>query len=115
MADANMQNFAERLTRINKHHARLSQGHVTTVNNDGLIVVKPRRNTFRFPWRSLMYTAALLLVFKSVVFMSLGQEAYDARVDKLRDGTVVEQMGAFIMQAEPATIGISGIFASLVE
>ena len=47
--------------------------------------------------------------------MSLGQEAYDARVDKLRSGTIVEQMGAFVMQAEPATIWISEFFASLVE
>lgn len=115
MADANMHNFAERLSRINKHHAQIARGHVTTVNKDGLIVVKPRRQVHRFPWRGLMFTLALVMVFKGAIFMSLGQEAYDLRVENLRAGTFVEQMGAFVMQADPATIWISEFFASFLK
>ena len=64
MADVNMQNFADRLSRINKHHTQIAQGHVTAVNEDGLIVVKPRGQMHRFPWRGLMYALALMLLFK---------------------------------------------------
>lgn len=107
MADANMQNFDQRLRRISKQHRKLAGGYVTSVNHDGLIIARPRRHGPRFPWKGLMLTAAMFLLFKGFLFASLGEITYEERVAKLRAGTVVEQAGAFAMQADPATLWVS--------
>ena len=115
MADANLQDFGKRLRRIDRRHRKMAHGYVTSINHDGLIVARPRRRAPRFPWKGLMLTAALLLLFKGFLYMSLGGITYDARVERLSQGTVVEQAGAFVMQADPATLWISGQINSLVK
>lgn len=101
MADINLHKFDKRLQRIDKRHRRLCCGYVTSVNHDGLIIARPRPQEKRFPWVGLALIVAGMLVFKGVLFAHLGQEAYNANVSKLSDGTVVEKFGAYIMAADP--------------
>jgi len=115
MADANLQNFDNRLRRISRRHRKMAVGYVTSVNHDGLIIARPRRHAPRFPWKGMMLTVTLLLLFKGFLYLSLGAITYDSRVEKLQEGTVIEQAGAFAMQADPATRWIAAQIQSLLN
>lgn len=95
--------FDKRLKRIVRRHDRMARGVVKTVNADGLIVARPRLYKPRFPLKGLIVLIAAGFIFKGFLFASLGETAYAERVASLRDGTVMEQAGAWVMQADPAT------------
>lgn len=107
MSNTQTQHFDKRLRRIHRHHRKLSHGYVTSVNHDGLIIARPRRHGPRFPWKGLMVTVALFLLFKGFLFANLGAATFGERVEKLNSGTIVEKAGAFAMQADPATLWIA--------
>ncbi len=107
MANANMKDYSQRISRIMKQHNKLSKGFVTTVNQNGLIEMRPRRQARSFPWRGLMLTLLLLMMFKAYVYISLGPSVYNSRVNGLRNGTIIEQAGAFLMQEDPVTVWVT--------
>lgn len=115
MADAQSQIFDKRLRRITRRHRRLSHGYVTSVNHDGLIIARPRRYGPRFPWKGLMVTVALFLLFKGFLYANLGEATYNERVAKLHEGTIAEKVGAYAMQADPATLFIGQQLAPLLR
>ena len=115
MANANLQNFDSRLRRISRRHRKMATGYVTSVNHDGLIIARPRRHAPRFPWKGMTLTIVLLLLFKGFLYLNLGGITYDARVEKLKEGTVIEQAGAFAMQADPATVWVAAQLQSLLN
>ena len=43
MSAYQFEEFERRMRRINRRHTKLSHGYVTQVNDDGLVVAKPRR------------------------------------------------------------------------
>ncbi len=103
MAQANVP-FDKRLKRIVRRHDRIqSAGAVKTVTSDGLIVARPRVYRPRFPLKGLLAIVVMGFLFKGVVYASLGTEAYADRIAALQQGSVMEQAGAWIMQADPAT------------
>lgn len=109
MADANLQSFDKRLRRIDKRHKKLAKGYVHTIGHDGLIMSTPRRRVERrFPLRGLLLVAIGVFAFKGFLYAQLGGATYTQRVDKLAAGTPVEQIGAYMMQAEPATLWVAG-------
>lgn len=107
MADAKQIQFGQRLRRIDRHHRKLARGYVTTVNHDGLIIARPRRQTSLFPLRGLFLCLLILLAFKGFLYAHLGPAAYADRVALLESGTVVEKMGAYAMKADPVTLWVS--------
>lgn len=113
MRDANMQEFDDRMRRINRRHRKLSRGFVTMVNSDGLIVAKPARTRLGFPWRGLLLTLIALLTFKAMLYQQLGPQDYAARVASLQSGSVVDQIGAYAMTIDPVTVFIAGLLADL--
>lgn len=114
MAQANVP-FDKRLKRIVRRHDRMSSGGaVKTVTSDGLIVARPRVYKPKFPLKGLLAIVVLGFLFKGFVFASLGAEQYAERVASLKEGSVMEQAGAWIMQPDPATVMIAeGIGAIL--
>ncbi|NNK68468.1 MAG: hypothetical protein HKO95_17220 [Rhodobacteraceae bacterium] len=110
MPDANMQDFYRRMDRITRHHRKLSQGYVTTMNEDGLIVAEPRTLRRIVPWRSLLFTLFVVMAFKGWLFASIGPAAYEARVISLQNGSLVMQAGAYVMTADPVTLWIATLF-----
>ena len=103
MAQANVP-FDKRLKRIVRRHDKIqSGGAVKTVTSDGLIVARPRVYRPRFPLKGLLAIIVLGFLFKGVIYATLGAEAYAERVTALQEGSVMEQAGAWIMQADPAT------------
>ncbi len=108
MADANDVRFNSRLRQINRRHQKLSRGYVRLIEKDGMLVPMPqRRRQLGFPWRGLMVTITIFLVFKGALLAQLGEGTYNFRVAKIADGNVVEQFGAWIMQADPVSLWIA--------
>lgn len=103
MSDA-FQNFDSRLKKIHKTRVKLSRGYESFVGDDGLIVVKPRRQGWSFPFQGAFLLVAGFIGFKALILVTLGQPVFEDRVDTLRAGSFVEQMGAVIMQADPLTV-----------
>lgn len=115
MSAYQFEEFERRMRRISRRHTKLSQGYVTSVNDDGLVVAKPRRRGSRSTLRGLALIFIVIMVFKGALHAQLGATAYDERIDKLAGGNLVEQAGSWVMVADPITIWISANFVSLVR
>lgn len=113
MADAKQAQFGARLRKIDRTHRRLSKGYVTSINQDGLIIARPRRRVTATPLRGIFFALAILLAFKGFVYSQIGSSVYAERVDVLRGGTIVEQVGAYAMQADPVTKWIATQFSQI--
>ena len=107
MADAKQMQFGYRLKRIDKAHRKLAHGYVTSINHDGLIIARPARRSSGVPLRGLFLCLLVLLTFKGFVYAQIGGAAYADRVGLLENGTIVEQLGAYVMFADPATLWIA--------
>jgi len=107
--------FERRMRRINRRHTKLSQGYVTSINDDGLVVAKPKAKGRGTTVRGVLLMVAVIMVFKGVLHAQLGPQAYQERVGRLADGNIVEQAGAFVMTADPVTLWLSQSMTSLVR
>ena len=107
MANAKQMEFGARLNKIDRSHRQLAHGYVTSVNHDGLIIAKPSRQASRRPLRGVFMGLAVLLVFKAFVYAQIGSAAYAERIGLLEAGTIVEQIGAYVMHADPVTVWIA--------
>ncbi|MBS9715869.1 hypothetical protein ACFFUT_02095 [Pseudohalocynthiibacter aestuariivivens] len=114
MADLHLNSFEERNRRIVRRHKKMANGYVTSINQDGLIVAHPRRRAPNLPWKGFALTVVLFLLFKGFLYANLGPITYGERVDKLNQGTIVEQAGAFLMQADSVTIWFANEISRLV-
>lgn len=113
--DLNMKDFGKRVKRINKHHRKLANGYITSVNHDGLIIAKVRRSGPRFPWKGIALCFVAFFAFKGFLLSQLGEATYNTRVVSLQQGTVIEQAGAYAMSADPVTIMISDQIKSVLR
>lgn len=115
MSASQFDEFDRRMRRISRRHSKLSHGYVTTVNDDGMVVAKPKRKSRMGTLRSLALLFLVMVMFKGVLHARLGEADYQARIDSLAAGTTVEQAGAWVMFADPLTKYISGFASSLVR
>lgn len=113
--DTNMKDFGKRVKRINKHHRKLANGSIASVNHDGLIVARVRRTGPRFPWKGVALCFAAFFAFKGFLLSQLGEATYDQRVANLEEGTFVEEIGAYAMAADPVTVWVSGQIKTLLR
>ena len=107
--------FERRMRRISRRHTRLSQGYRTEVTGDNLVVAKPRRKKRMGTLRGLCIIFLTILIFKGFLHAELGAGAYSDRIERLAQGTIVEQAGAWVMTADPVTLWLSDIASSLVR
>lgn len=115
MAYAGSYKLEERLGRIEAQRRKIAKGAVYSVNQDGLIIAKPRRRGLRFPVRILAFAAASVILFKAVVYAAIGPASYTDRVSSLTDGTAVERFAAWVMTADSATIWLATQLRLLVS
>ncbi len=107
--------FDKRLKRIVRRHDRMaSSGAVKTVNADGLIVARPRVYKPKFPLKGILVLVILGFLFKGFLFAYLGEAEYANRVAGLSEGSMMEKVGAWVMQADPATMFLAGSIESLL-
>jgi len=107
MADAKQIQFGQRLRRIDRNHRQVSRGYVASMNHDGLVIARPRKQSSGFPLRGLFLCLLTLLAFKGFLFAQLGESVYTDRVALLQSGTIVEKVGAYAMKADPVTLWIA--------
>ena len=99
----------KRLNRVVRKHEKMKMnGVVHRVGRDGLIQSRPRMMRLQFPVKGLLLTAAFLIAFKSLLFAQIGTGNYEAKVETLRAGTMLERVGSFVMQEDPVTTALGG-------
>ena len=115
MSASQFDEFDRRMRRIHRRHSKLSQGYVTSVNDDGLVVARPKRRGGSGVARGIFIILAVVMLFKGVLHAQLGAAGYQDRVDALAAGSILEQAGAWAMYADPVTLWMSGHLSSLVR
>ncbi len=98
------QEFRGRVARLQSKHDGFSQGYAARVQSDGLIVIEPRKIRSRVSGKIFVLIIGAFLLFKAFLMAALGFDSYDERVAKLAGGNQVEQIGAVIMQSDPASV-----------
>ncbi len=106
--------FDKRLKRIVRRHDKMANGVVRTVGSDGLIVARPRSYTPRFPLKGILLLVVVGFLFKGFLFAGMGAETYNSRVGLLLQGSTVEKVGAWFLQADPATVYIGETISSVL-
>ncbi len=99
--------FNKRLSAITRRHDRMRNGVYHKLAKDGLIIAHPRRRAPRFPLKGLLLVLAAGFLFKAFLLVNLGSSTYAERVAQLQSGSFVEQGGAWLMQADPATVWLA--------
>ncbi|MDJ1006922.1 MAG: hypothetical protein QNJ13_03780 [Paracoccaceae bacterium] len=102
------------MNKINRRHQRLSRGYVMSVNHDGLIIAEPKARQSVIPWRGILFVLVGTLIVKGVMLAQIGEESYEARVATLASGNQVEQVGAYVLAADPITKWIAERVAPLL-
>ncbi|MFT7592973.1 MAG: hypothetical protein ACI8R4_000284 [Paracoccaceae bacterium] len=93
--------FDERLRRLERKHRAMSRGYTTHMRSDGLIVAKPRRAQVTISGKSILLFLLAFIAFKGFLVANLGALGYEERLDRLKNGTLIEKAGAFVMQIDP--------------
>ncbi|MGH1356332.1 MAG: hypothetical protein ACRBBS_14795 [Thalassovita sp.] len=106
MADS-FNDFDNRLTRISQNRAQMKHGYSLTVDRDGLIVARPKQRRTGFPLKLVLMFIVGFLSFKILLVSFLGLDTYEHRVSELQNGAMVEQAGAWFMQADPVTVQLA--------
>ena len=95
--------FLNRLDILGHKHQAMSRGYTTRMRDDGLIVVKPRRQKriMDFQLKGVVLLLLGFVFFKGFMLASVGPDTYSERVAILSNGTFVEQGCAWVMQVGP--------------
>jgi hypothetical protein len=96
--------FDERYRKVLDRHRELSRGYVTKLGKNGVIDHHPishYRDSIQL--KPLLLPIGLLFFLKACVVTILKEDVFTAQVALLREGTFIEQMGAFLMQMDPIT------------
>lgn len=99
--------FEKRLRKLARKERAMERGFTTQLRTDGLLIVKPKRRGAPISLRSVLLFLAAFIVFKAIAMAELGPATYGAHVAELSQGTVIEQAGAWVMQADPASVAVA--------
>lgn len=114
MVDRNLQNFYGRLGRIERIHD--AGGGFEADGTLGMSYYKARQRPLRRAGflGPLVLVAMTIIAIKAAVLASIGDARYEERIAALRSGTSVEQVGAYVLQADPLTVSVAGQFRKLI-
>jgi len=106
MADPNLRDFYGRVTRIEKARAKGSG-----LEAEGTL----GRSHYHRPYRSrrsvlkpIIFVLICAVGLKATIHFKVGAQSYDSRVAGLAAGEGIDRLGAFLMQADPVTLFVSG-------
>ena len=106
--------FDKRLKQIVRHHSKMSNGVVRSINAQGLIVAHPRMYIPSFPLKNLLVVLTTCFLLKGFLLAGLGEAAYAERVAELQTGSTIEQIGAGVMRSDPLTVILSNGIAAIL-
>jgi len=115
MAKTDMNEFEKRLSRIDKIHE--AGGAFEANGSLGRSYFDSTRPKSRraLPLRGLALLVAGILLVKGMMLAQIGAEEYAKRVANLADGNMVEQVGAWVLHADPATRYIASVISPLIH
>jgi hypothetical protein len=115
MVDRNRDDFQGRIGRIERIHDK--GGGFEADGTLGMTYYNARRRRARLPrWPlTLLVVLVVLLLLKAGLHVAIGGGAYDHRVAALRQGSKVEQIGAWLLQADPATLALAERMRRLLD
>ena len=114
MSDQGLKSFESRLAQIDKIHAAGGAFEATGALGRAYfdsVRPKPRKH---LPLRAIALLFFGALLFKGALFAQIGAEAYDTRVATLASGSMVEQIGGWVLKADPATQVIGGLIHAIL-
>lgn len=112
---ANVQKFDKRLSRIVRKHRSMSEGYDFRLERNGLITIKPKRAKGTAPLTVLFSVLLIGLLFKAVVLAHLGPDKYAAKLEPMKNGTIVEQAAAWIMEPGIMTQYVSRAVVDIIR
>lgn len=97
--------FDSRVGKINHAHAGRERGYAISIRKDGLIsfIPKSRYYNLRLPLRGLIFLIIGVFLFKGLIIAHVGNSVYQERLTLLKEGSFVEQAGAYVMQVDPVS------------
>lgn len=111
MADENLMDFNRRVRRLEKAHV---EGYgFEAAGTLGRSHYRPRKR-LRLPLTGpLLMVVALVVVLKGAIQLHLGADLYQTRVDRLWQGSLLEQVGAVMMQPDPLSRWVAERLAAM--
>lgn len=107
--------FDKRVRLIERARRNGRKGEIRIVGAEGLVITQRRRGLPSIPFRGLAYIFFGFVLFKSIALAQIGMQGYLERVEALKQGTVVEQAGAFLMKPDAASVWMAGKIAPLIR
>lgn len=104
--------FHKRGQALRRKHVRMSQGYVTKMDRNGLIVQVPDNKAGGIGLGLFLRGALILLAFKVLTLGWLGEERYQYHVETLSQGAMHERAGAWVMQVDPVTRKLASLLTS---
>lgn len=112
MSDRHISNFRGRLRRINRiHKAGGGFEAAGTLGQSYYTGMRRKRSVSRWLLPVVLVLVAIVVV-KGAVLAQIGAATYDARIAALASGDTVDRLGAYMLQADPLTVAVSGLFSS---
>jgi hypothetical protein len=106
MADPNLVDFYSRVARFERARSHgygfdaagtLGRSHFTRKSRPRRAILGP-----------LLMVAVCAIGLKGAILHTVGAESYNLRVERLQAGEGFDRMGGWLMQADPATVWVSG-------
>ncbi len=98
--------FDQRLRVIEKAHRRGGRkAYMPIAASDGIVVLrKPQSRLSKLPLKGVFYLVLGFALFKGIAIAQYGPQGYENRVQEMREGTMVEQAGAWFMQPDRISV-----------
>ncbi|WP_444460779.1 hypothetical protein [Rhodobacter capsulatus] len=106
--------FEDRLARIDRIHAAGGAFEASGALGRAYFDSHRPKERRRFPWRAVAMLLLGMLLFKGAILAQVGQETYARRVEVLRQGSALEQAGAWVLQADAPTRFIASQLRALL-
>ena len=107
--------FDQRVQMLERARQKAPKGHVQVVGPDGLIFTKKRRSTPAFSPRGVVYLLFGFALFKAIAMAQFGMVGYTDRVAALKGGTLIEQVGAVLMQPDRISAALAAQIAPFIR
>lgn len=113
MGDPNLKDFYGRVSRIEQARAEgygfeapgtVGLSHYTRTQRRRMSIIGP-----------LCVAILMTLALKGFIHFKVGAATYQARVETLQAGQGFDKLGAWLMQADPATLWVSGFITDLTK